>query len=146
VENVVTLAGLSLLVITGIRLWRRPIRGASRLDVFMMLLGGFTLNTGLVGDGLRAGAERAGEAINSGTALLFGVGLPMLLVVAMAALIIIDVKDRTIWPGTPFVAACLATVANVVGGMSTKSGVAVLEALGKLLTFVVDVLSLGWVA
>src|SRR6266545_6161104 len=74
-------------------MWRRGWQ-ASRLVVVLMLLAGFGITAGLVGRLLTRGGSLIGGAITTGTAQLFGVGVPLLLIVVMVTWLIIDMKER----------------------------------------------------
>ena len=112
---------------------------ASRLDVILMLLGGFgIIGSGMVGQWLASAGEWLGGLLNTTTAQAFGVGLPLVAVVAMATLIIVDLRDRGIWKPTPWVAVAFPTVLQVVGGISTGVGIAILNVIGGVVTGFAD--------
>jgi hypothetical protein len=139
-----TSVAVIVIVIALVRMFRRH-WSATRLDVILMLLGGFgIIGSGLVGQWLASAGQWVGGLLDSTTSQAFGVGIPLVAVVGMAVLIIVDLKDRQIWRFTPWVALAFPTVLQVVGGISTGVGVAVLNVIGEILTGFADWLgSLG---
>jgi hypothetical protein len=111
-------------------MWRRNWQ-ASRIIVVLMLLAGFGLTGGAFGAAARTGGEHIGSAIETTTAKLFGVGVPLLLVAVLIALVAVDMKDRTIHKATPWVALLLPTMMAVVGGMYIGAGDDALNLLGQ---------------
>ncbi len=124
-------------------MWRRGWQ-ASRLVVVLMLLAGFGITAGLVGRLLTRGGSLIGGAITTGTAQLFGVGVPLLLIVVMVTWLIIDMKDRVIHKATPWMALALPTTLAVVGGIYVGFGNSALGLLGQGMTSLAGMLaSLG---
>jgi hypothetical protein len=139
-----TTVGVLALGVALVRMGRHGWDG-TRLDVLLMLLAGF----GIAGQGWLGGLIAEGGAwiaglAESGTAQAFGVGVPLLVVIGMITLIVVDIKDRSIWKWTPWVALALPTALAVVGGIYVGAGDTVLAGIGDALTNLVGLLgSLG---
>lgn len=125
-----TAVAVVLLAIAGVMMWRRN-WNATRLTVAMMLLAGFGIvATGWVGDMLGRLGEWMGGMADAGTARLFGVSAPIVVIAVMVTWIVIDVKDRTIHPATPWLALALPSVLAVVGGVYIGAGNTALSMIG----------------
>ncbi len=120
-------------------MWRRGWQ-ASRLTVVLMLLAGFGITAGLVGQLLTRGGETIAAGISTGTAQLFGVGVPLLLVAVMITVLVVDMKDRVIHKATPWVALALPNTLAVVGGIYVGLGNSALGLLGQGMTNIATVL------
>lgn len=129
-----TAVGVLALVVALVRMGRHRWNG-TRLDVVLMLLGGFGIaGAGWVGNAMADAGGWIGGFAETGTAQAFGVGVPLLIVVGMITLVVVDMRDRNIWTPTPWVALALPTTMQVVGGISTGAGITVLGWIGTLLT------------
>lgn len=112
-------------------MWRHRWKG-SRFIVVMMLIAGFGITAaGWIGDMLARGGEVIGNAAGEGTSRAFGVSVPVLILVVMITWIVVDVKDRSIHPATPWIALALPTAMAVVGGVYIGLGDTVLTAIGS---------------
>jgi len=117
--------GLALLLLYK-RNWR-----PSRIVVVLMLLAGFGLTGGIVGDGILAAARALGTAASTATAKAFGVGVPIALLVLAIAWVVIDMKDRVITIPTPWIALAIPTLMVALGGMYVGIGGEALSAIGN---------------
>lgn len=114
-----TTVGIAALVIALVVMWRHNWTG-SRFTVILMLLGGAAITTasGAVRNLLMSGGEWLGGFASAGTSQLFGIGIPALLVIGMAVWVVVDLKDRSIHPATPWIALVLPTMLTVIGGVA----------------------------
>lgn len=129
-----TAVGVLALAVALIIMWRHRWQG-SRFTVVLMLLAGFGIAaTGWVGDMLGRLGETIGGAADAGTARLFGVSVPVVVIAAMVTWIVVDMRDRSIHIATPWLALALPTVLAVVGGVYIGAGDTALSAIGTGLT------------
>lgn len=117
-----TIIGLSALIIALVILWRHK-GEAGRVTVLMMLLGGtgLTLSVGAVSDWLHRIGTALVSAAESATSVAVGVGLPALVVVGLATWVVLDLRDKSIHPATPWVALGLPTLVVVLGGAAAAA-------------------------
>jgi hypothetical protein len=134
VEFSATAVAVILFAVATVTMWRRN-WSATRLTVVMMLLAGFGIvANGWAGDMLGRLGEWLGGLADAGTARLFGVSAPVVVIAVMVAWIVVDMRDRTIHRATPWLALALPTVLAVVGGVYIGAGDTALSAIGTGLT------------
>jgi hypothetical protein len=122
--------GVLALAVALVIMWRHRWQG-SRFTVVLMLLAGFGIAaTGWVGQMLGRVGEWIGGAADAGTARLFGVSVPVVVIAVMVTWLVVDMRDRTIHPATPWMALALPTVLAVVGGVYIGAGDTALAAIG----------------
>lgn len=121
-------------------MWRRH-WSANRIIVVLMLLAGFGITGGMLGQVLQRGGEAIGGAIDTATSKLFGIGVPLLIIAVLITLVVIDMRDRVIHIATPWVALVLPTMLAVVGGMYIGAGNKALNLLGQAMTGVAGMLT-----
>jgi hypothetical protein len=124
---VAVLAFTVALVIMYKRRWQ-----GSRFTVLLMLLAGFGVTAGgWVGDMLARLGEWLGGMAEAGTARLFGVAAPIVVIAVMVTWLALDLRDRKIHPVTPWLALALPTVLAVVGGVYIGFGSTALTTIGS---------------
>lgn len=116
--------GIALMILYK-RKWK-----ASRIVVVLMLLAGFGLTGGIVGNGIMAATKALGMAANTATAKAFGVGVPILLFVLACVWVGIDMKDKKIVKATPWIALAIPTLLVALGGMYVGLGGDTLGVIG----------------
>lgn len=115
-------------------MWRHRWQG-SRFTVALMLLAGFGISqAGWAGTALAAVGGWVGGFAGEGTAQVFGVSVPAVVLIVMVAWVVIDVWDRSIHRFTPWVALALPAVLATVGGIYLGAGDDALAVIGRGLT------------
>jgi hypothetical protein len=119
------------LAIALIVMWRHRWQG-SRFTVVLMLFAGFgVVGIGWIGAGLGQLGEWLGGLATEGTARLFGVSAPIVVLAAAVTWLVVDVKDRTIHPVTPWLALALPSLLATVGGVYIGAGDTALSVAGE---------------
>lgn len=127
-----TLTGGAVAVVLGaLGLVFNKKRVAPRWTTAFFFLAGLGITGGIVGQGLTNLAEMLGRVVNAGTAKAFGVGVPLAIVAAVAAWVVIDWrKNNARSKETPWLAFVIPALLAATAGVYIGIGGDVLGTIG----------------